>query len=43
MPIGLWTFISNHGLVLNYLCHNPRHPAKEIAHHVGVLNGPLTR
>ena len=36
MPIGRWTFISNHGLVLNYVFHNPRHTAREIADHVGV-------
>ena len=36
MPIGRWTFISNHGLVLNYVCHNPRPTAREIANHVGV-------
>ena len=36
MPIGRWTFISNHGLVLNHVFHNPRHTAREIANHVGV-------
>ena len=36
MPAGRWKFISNHGLVLNYIFHNPRHTAREIADHVGV-------
>ena len=31
-----WTFITNHGLVLAYLFHNPSHTAREIANHVGV-------
>ena len=31
-----WTFITNHGLILSYLCHNPRSTAREIASHVGV-------
>ena len=31
-----WTFITNHGLVLAYIFHNPRHTAREIASHVGV-------
>ena len=31
-----WTFITNHGLVLSYIFHNPRHTAREIANHVGV-------
>ena len=31
-----WTFITNHGLVLSYISHNPRHTAREIANHVGV-------
>ncbi len=31
-----WTFITNHGLILSYLGHNPRSIAKEIASHIGV-------
>ena len=31
-----WTFITNHGLVLAYIFHNPSHTAREIASHVGV-------
>jgi predicted transcriptional regulator of viral defense system len=31
-----WTFITNHGLVLSYIFHNPSHTAREIANHVGV-------
>ena len=31
-----WTFISNHGLVLSYIFHNPSHTAREIASHVGI-------
>ncbi len=31
-----WTFITNHGLILSYLCQNPRSTAREIASHVGV-------
>ena len=31
-----WTFITNHGLVLSYISHNPSHTAREIANHVGV-------
>ena len=31
-----WTFITNHGLILSYLGHNPRSTACEIASHVGV-------
>lgn len=31
-----WTFITNHGLVLSYIFHNPRHTAREIAAYVGV-------
>ena len=31
-----WTFITNHGLVLSYIYHNPRHTAREIASHIGV-------
>ena len=36
MPTSKWTFITNHGLVLNYIFHNPSHTAREIAEHVGV-------
>jgi DNA-binding IclR family transcriptional regulator len=28
--------ITNHGLVLSYISHNPSHTAREIANHVGV-------
>ncbi len=31
-----WTFITNHGLVLSYIFHNPSHTAREISNHVGV-------
>lgn len=31
-----WTLITNHGLVLSYISHNPRHTAREIASHIGV-------
>ena len=31
-----WTFITNHGLVLNYIFHNPSHTAREIANHIGI-------
>ena len=31
-----WTFITNHGLILNYVFHNPTSTAREIANHVGV-------
>jgi len=31
-----WTFITNHGLILAYIFHNPSHTAREIANHVGV-------
>ena len=31
-----WTFITNHGLLLNYVFHNPSHTAREIANHVGI-------
>ena len=33
---GRWTFITNHGLVLSYIFHNPKSTAREIANHVGV-------
>ena len=31
-----WTFITNYGLVLSYIFHNPSHTAREIANHVGI-------
>ena len=31
-----WTFITNHGLVLAYIFHNPSHTAREISSHVGI-------
>ena len=31
-----WTFITNHGLVLSFIFHNPRSTAREIANNVGV-------
>ena len=31
-----WTFITNHGLVLSYISHNPRTTAREIAAYIGV-------
>ena len=31
-----WTFITNHGLVLSYIFHNPTSTAREIASHIGV-------
>ena len=34
-PSG-WTFITNHGLVLSYIFHNPSHTAREIASHIGI-------
>jgi len=36
MDAPRWTFITNHGLVLSYISHNPRHTAREIARHIGV-------
>lgn len=36
MAGGNWTFITNHGLVLSYIFHNPSHTAREIASHVGI-------
>ena len=36
MAPSRWTFITNHGLVLNYVFHNPSHTAREIANHVGI-------
>ena len=31
-----WTFITNHGLVLSFIFHNPRSTAREIANYIGV-------
>ena len=31
-----WTFITNYGLVLSYIFHNPSHTAREISNHVGI-------
>ncbi|MCL0099550.1 winged helix-turn-helix transcriptional regulator [Dehalococcoidia bacterium] len=31
-----WTFVTNHGLVLSYIFHNPQHTAREISNHIGV-------
>ena len=31
-----WTFITNHGLILNYLSNSTRSTAREIAEHVGI-------
>ena len=31
-----WTFITNHGLVLSYISHNPKSTAREIASNIGV-------
>ena len=31
-----WTFITNHGLTLAFIFHNPRSTAREIANHIGV-------
>ena len=36
MTSSRWTFITNHGLVLSYVFHNPSHTAREIANHVGI-------
>ena len=36
MTTSRWTFITNHGLVLSYIFHNPSHTAREIASHVGI-------
>ena len=36
MAAPRWTFITNHGLVLSYLFHNPRSTAREIANYIGV-------
>ena len=31
-----WTFISNHGLILNYIFHNPTRTVREISNYIGV-------
>ena len=31
-----WTFITNHGLVLSYILHNPPSTARELANYIGV-------
>ena len=31
-----WTFITNHGLVLSYVFHNPRSTWREIANQIGI-------
>ena len=31
-----WTFITNHGLVLSYIFHNPTSTARQIANYIGV-------
>ena len=36
MANSRWTFITNHGLVLSYIFHNPSHTAREIAVNVGI-------
>lgn len=36
MTTPRWKFITNHGLVLSYIFHNPRHTAREISNHIGV-------
>ena len=36
MPGTRWTFVTNHGLVLSYISHNPSHTAREIANDVGI-------
>ena len=33
---AVWTFITNHGLVLSYIFHNSRSTAREIANYIGV-------
>ena len=33
-----WTFITNHGLVLSYIFHNPTSTAREIANYIGVTD-----
>ncbi|MQG18657.1 MAG: winged helix-turn-helix transcriptional regulator [SAR202 cluster bacterium] len=36
MGLKPWTFITNHGLVLNYIYQYPSHTAREIASDVGI-------
>ena len=36
MTTPRWTFITNHGLVLSYISHNPSHTARDIANDVGI-------
>ena len=36
MANSKWTFITNHGLVLSYIFHNPSHTAREISINVGI-------
>ncbi len=36
MANSKWTFITNHGLVLSYIFHNPSHTAREISIDVGI-------
>ncbi len=36
MTTRSWTLVTNHGLVLSYLAHNPSHTAREISNHIGV-------
>ena len=31
-----WKFITNHGLVLSYVSHNPSHTAREVSNHLGI-------
>ena len=36
MASSVWKFITNHGLVLSYVSHNPSHTAREISNHLGI-------
>ena len=36
MASSMWKFITNHGLVLSYVSHNPSHTAREISNHLGI-------
>jgi DNA-binding Lrp family transcriptional regulator len=38
-----WTFITRHGLVLNYLAKNPGARVRDIAHAVGVTNWTVSK
>ena len=31
-----WTFITNPGLLLSYIFHQPSHTAREISNHIGI-------